>query len=239
MKTLTQIIKEFGIQFCISIAWGIYKMQSSTIGSWEFSVFIANFSACLFFLSWMFGQVIRIKKQHKIENEFEKVKSGLTEVLKNIKTQFENLEQKTSSLIGYMTGGSSYFYYRIGQNFSPDPFFFFEGVYVGDYPTNNVKVSFTRADVNIETFEMNIPNVNFDTINRVNMQFMPKFLPDNTYTSYIIFEADNKIWVQTLDITKQNNSIAVKSMIHFNGLNLEPIQYLVEILDWSNFSIPK
>lgn len=185
----------------------------------------------------MFGQFIRIQKQHKIEDEFEKIKASLTTVLTNIEAQSKELEDKTSHLVNYVTGGDSHFYYVVGQNLTPHLAFMFEGVYVGDYPTNNVRIGF-KGDVNIITSQIDLPNVNRDTINRVNTQFTPVFLTDNTYLTYIIFGADNKTWIQMLELVKHTNHISVKSTVRFNNTHVEPIEYNVDILDWSKFSLP-
>jgi len=102
MRIFKRIVNEFWIQTVLSIIWGAYKVYLTPID--KVSVFITNFSASLFLLSWMFGQMVRIKKQQKIEDEFSVVKSDLGKLL-------EKLESQTKDLIGYSTGGDSIAYF--------------------------------------------------------------------------------------------------------------------------------
>jgi hypothetical protein len=104
MRTFLQIFKEFWIQILLSVTWAVYKVCVASNSDNLISVFATNFSASIFLISWMFGQVVRIKKQHKIEDEFNIVKSELTSLLHKIETQ-------TNDLIGYSTGGDSLAYF--------------------------------------------------------------------------------------------------------------------------------
>ncbi|MBK0368625.1 hypothetical protein [Flavobacterium agrisoli] len=104
MRTFLQIIREFWIQILLSFKWAVYKVCVASDSDNLISVFPTNFSASIFLISWMFGQVIRVKKQHKIEDEFNIVKSELTSLLHKIETQ-------TNNLIGYSTGGDSLAYF--------------------------------------------------------------------------------------------------------------------------------
>jgi len=104
MRAFKQIFKEFWIQTVLSLIWAFYKVHIASASENVISVFVANFSASIFLLSWMFGQVIRIKKQHKIEDEFNNVKTELSSLLGKIETQ-------TQDLIGYSTGGESLAYF--------------------------------------------------------------------------------------------------------------------------------
>lgn len=100
IRTTKQLFKEFWVQILISIFWGIYKVHISDKKDDELSVFITNFSASLFLLSWMFGQVIRIKKQQKIDDEFSHVKNELEGLV-------SKLNQQTEDIIGFATGKKS------------------------------------------------------------------------------------------------------------------------------------
>lgn len=104
MRILKQILKEFWIQIAISLIWALYKVYITPTSENVISVFTTNFFASIFFISWMFGQVIRIKKQHKIEDEFKNVKTELNSLLVKIETQ-------TQDLIGYSSGGESIAYF--------------------------------------------------------------------------------------------------------------------------------
>ena len=104
MRTFRQVVKEFWVQTLISILWGLYKLNSASATDDKFSLFITNFSACLFLLSWMFGQIIRVRKQYKIEDEFGHVKEELNKLL-------DKIEKQTKDLIGFSTGGDSIAYF--------------------------------------------------------------------------------------------------------------------------------
>lgn len=104
-KILIQIIKEFWIQITLSTVWGVYRVYISDSSENNFTIFVTHFSTSLFLLSWMLGQLIRVKKQQRIEEEFGTVKSKLILLA-------ENLEKQTQDLIGYSTGGESITYLR-------------------------------------------------------------------------------------------------------------------------------
>jgi hypothetical protein len=105
MRTGKQLIKEFWPQTLLSVLWGLYKVYITTETDNKISVFVTNFSGALFLLSWMFGQVIRINKQQKIEDEFGQVKTELKKLL-------DQIEKQTQDLIGYATGGDSVAYFQ-------------------------------------------------------------------------------------------------------------------------------
>jgi hypothetical protein len=111
-KLLTQIIKEFWIQLIISSLWAIYKVRNDLTGQNEIITFITNFGASLFLTSWFIGQILRIKKQQKIESYLELVTHKVESLL-------NNLENSSNKIIDNITGGNSYLYMIIG-NISPD-----------------------------------------------------------------------------------------------------------------------
>jgi hypothetical protein len=104
MRAFKQIVKEFWLQTLLSILWGLFKLKFAEPKENLISVFITNFSASLFLLSWMFGQIVRVKKQQKIDDEFNILKNELSKLLSKIELQ-------TEKLIGYSLGGDSYAYF--------------------------------------------------------------------------------------------------------------------------------
>jgi hypothetical protein len=101
-RVLQQLIYDFWPQAIISILWAGYRSYLAKEDN--FSVFVTNFFPAFFLTSWMYGQVIRIKKQQKLEDEFERVKSEISKLL-------ENIQQQTDYLIGHATGGDSIGYF--------------------------------------------------------------------------------------------------------------------------------
>src|SRR5438128_1395606 len=101
-RLLLQLLREFWIQMAVSLAWATYR--ASVVSDERVSIFVVNFSASFFFTSWMIGQIIRIKKQQKVEDEFQNVKSELVKLLDTIREQ-------NRYLIGHTTGGDSLGYF--------------------------------------------------------------------------------------------------------------------------------
>ena len=114
-RILIQIIKEFRLQFAISMLWAIYSFYSTH--QKDTVALIGQFSKCFFFTSWMAGQLLRIMKQQKIEDDFQHVKNELEKLLGEISRQ-------TKHLMGYTIGAdgigycSPYFSPYVSQNMS-------------------------------------------------------------------------------------------------------------------------
>lgn len=140
-KIAKQIFKEFWIQTTLSIIWATFKMYNSKETNEYISIFIANFSGSLFFLSWMFGQVFRVKKQLKIEEEFGNIKSDLNILIKN-------LEKQTKDLIGYSTGGDSIAYLRPSYFNSSE--LHLDLINISEYPVFDFAGEWIDLDENID-----------------------------------------------------------------------------------------
>jgi hypothetical protein len=96
-KVFKQLWKEFRLQLIMSLLWAILMVYYGDHNKKWVASFIGNFSACLFFTSWIMSQFLRVQKQQKIENDFQHVKEELNKVLLN-------LENQTKDLIGYSLG---------------------------------------------------------------------------------------------------------------------------------------
>lgn len=84
-----QLLKEFWIQMILSLAWASYKAYRADTEN--FVVAVGAFSASFFFLSWLLGQVLRVKKQQKVESDLHKLKDDLQIVLTSLEVQINNL----------------------------------------------------------------------------------------------------------------------------------------------------
>jgi hypothetical protein len=105
-----QIFIEFLPQLLLSVAYGAYAVSTSRNTATSLSTFINAFGPSFFLLSWARGQIVRIRKQQKLEDEFQAVKKELAHLLGSISEQ-------TRLLIGHSTGGDSegYFVPTISQ----------------------------------------------------------------------------------------------------------------------------
>lgn len=101
-RTAGQLFREFWPQLVISVCWAFYRVAHSS--SDLVTVFISNFSVSFFLTSWLWGQVVRVRRQQKVEDEFQNVRAGLQKLL-------ESLQLQTQHLIGHTTGGDSFGYF--------------------------------------------------------------------------------------------------------------------------------
>jgi hypothetical protein len=96
-----QLIKEFWIQFVLSINWSIYNILIASEEDNLFSVFLKNFGTSFFLLSWFFGQFNRVKKQKKTDGSFDDLKTKTESLIKQ-------LDEATIKTISHVTGGDSF-----------------------------------------------------------------------------------------------------------------------------------
>jgi hypothetical protein len=78
MRIAKQILREFWLPFLIGLAWTYYRVspgQSDLLAG-----IIANFAAAFFLASWALGHVLRIKRQHTVEDSFKGVEGHLIEL---------------------------------------------------------------------------------------------------------------------------------------------------------------
>jgi len=131
----------------LSLAWAGYRTD---ITSEKLSVawlsitldFLANFLPAFFLLSWMMGQLYRVKKQQRVEDELQHVKTELNTLLQSIKHQ-------TRHLIGHTTGGDSVGY------FTPSVYVGTQRLSIGflndsEYPVFDVFAEWIDLDESIE-----------------------------------------------------------------------------------------
>lgn len=107
-KVLKQVVKEFWIQFIVSLLWGLWKINFDFTGEKSIGDFIANFGACFFLTSWFFGQILRVKKQQMIETHLESLTNNLQRLI-------VNLELASQKIIDNVTGGKSFLYMMISS----------------------------------------------------------------------------------------------------------------------------
>lgn len=127
MKTLKQIIKEFSLPLLLAFLWILYNLKNT---AWSVADAVNIFGTTFFLVSWLCGQYFRIRKQNKVESEFDKVQVKLNNF-------FAQLETKTENIIDNLTGGNSFCYWLV-TNINADN----DGLEVisheGKYPLFNI-----------------------------------------------------------------------------------------------------
>ncbi|TGK83289.1 hypothetical protein EHQ24_06710 [Leptospira noumeaensis] len=111
MKVTKQFFKEFGIQFILSILYSLSMVELPKNLEFEslklfFDKILPFFGASFFFLSWLSGQVIRIRKTIKTEEKLTDIESLIT---KTVDASVNRIE----TLIDFVTGKDSYCYIDI------------------------------------------------------------------------------------------------------------------------------
>lgn len=102
-KTMSQLKKELWIPVSLATIWTIYDLF---INGFTVSGLFKTFIPTLFMLSWFTGQFFRVRKQAGVETSLATVESRIQGVT-------ERLEKQTKELIGYVTGGDSFVYFRL------------------------------------------------------------------------------------------------------------------------------
>lgn len=99
-----QLLKEFIGPLVFSIAWVLFNVYSvDRADSWTVQRVVNVFGPTFFLISWLFGQIFRVRKQLRIEHTLAAVEKRLLKVL-------EDLDVKTKSISDHVTGGDSFVY---------------------------------------------------------------------------------------------------------------------------------
>lgn len=228
-KIINQLIKEFWIPLLISIIWtliNIYLIFDDNEANLKTNAinYVNIFGPTFFLVSWLTGQIFRVKKQMNVEHNLNKVENKLISIT-------EQLENKTNQLINFTTGGDSYFYYKVTNNIPDKESFYFtiEGQYVGEYPLCNVRILFLMQDVKANNFSLEERNINSNTISRINRQIKFDFSSNNYYTTSIVFHASNQSWIQLIRVFKIKEKIHVSSETHINDTVRNKEDYQIEL----------
>lgn len=222
-----QLWKEFWLPITIAIIWlGTNMIFSLSKTDSEAIKYINVFGTGFFFFSYLTGHYNRVKKQLTVEK-------NLNTVERNIIHLTEQLDKKTDHLINYMTGGDSYFYYVLDHNIAPDNFFKLKVVYVGDYPLNDVGIWFPFKDTNFEEHKIELKSINMESVGRAGCDLKLQFNDTNSCMTSIIFNANNKSWVQILYVDKKDFDISVRSEIYIDKNLIHQETYPSFVYDWN------
>lgn len=206
-KILLQIVSEFWLPITAAFIWTLINWHFETDGSKSpYITLIKTFGAAFFFLSWLIAQYFRVQKQLKVETNFE-------EVEKKLITLTDKLEEKTKELVNHLTGGDSYYYYKIGRQIGPE-WYMIECEFVGDYTLLDNKIIFFSKDSNLISQEFSVPSLNKKLSHKANQQLKIEPIGQRIMLSTIIFNCTGREWVQIIDMQRIDDKIKVHSRVH-------------------------
>lgn len=207
-KILWQLIKEFWLQFLLSIC---YALKISSYGADDegniLLVFIKNFAACFFLLSWLFSQFIRVKRQYKLEN-------NLITLLNKNETILNRIEQVYIDLEGFTTGGASFCYLQV-KRVSQD--YLVALVHVGKYPLFDINIrirNLGEEDVHLpkedQYFEIGTLTPEMvKTLNKINFvenkdgvihYEIQIFSRNRSHTQFLFLEEIDNTWLTAINL---------------------------------------
>lgn len=100
MKIFRQLLREFWIPFLISLAWTAYSTWG---GGADIKKIVSIFGPTFFLISWIVGQVFRVRKQVGVESSFTNVEHRLEKLT-------DSLERNVRTMVGHINGGDSFCY---------------------------------------------------------------------------------------------------------------------------------
>jgi hypothetical protein len=190
-----QLFREFKWLLLAAIIVAVGYPYFDNSENWILSS-IKIFFPTLFFISWFSSQYLRVKKQLHVENALNDVS--------------ENVNRNTQELIGHITGGNSYYYYKIGEQISPT-FFLADCVYIGDYTLLDNEIFFLSKNSNYKDQRHIVPSLNKTIASAANAQLMFEFKDDSVVLCVIVFTCKGKKWSQIMYLRRINDEIEIKS----------------------------
>ncbi len=230
-KILSQIIKEFWLPISLAILWTGINWYSKK-DSQTFIDTINGFGAAFFFLSWLLAQYWRVKKQIKVESSFSEIETKMISLT-------DKLEQKTNNIVNHITGGDSYYYYKITKQIAPD-WYMIDCIFEGDHTLQNNKIIFFSKDSNLRDQEFLVPSLNKSLSHKANQQLKIEPNGQKIILSTIIFSSIGKDWVQIIDMQKDEDKIKIHSRVHImkTGEDIEE-NYMVDYLEKEKWTTKK
>jgi hypothetical protein len=101
IRVIKQVLREFCVPFVVALVWTLWVQRTSEISA---AAWIANFGSAFFLSSWMTGQLVRIRRQARVED-------GLSTLEERLSRIAQDLDAAVVDLQGYMSGGDSYCYF--------------------------------------------------------------------------------------------------------------------------------
>jgi hypothetical protein len=100
LKIFRQLLKEFCIPFILSALWTAYATRGVPF---DLAKVVSTFGPTFFLISWVVGQVFRVRKQVGVDTNFASVEARLALLA-------SSLEKNVTTLIGNLNGGDSFCY---------------------------------------------------------------------------------------------------------------------------------
>lgn len=100
MEMAKQIVREFWIAFVAALGWTAFNLGARFM-HWSVTGAITHFASAFFLVSYFTGNIIRIRKQARVEKNFGSIESRIDGII-------SNLETRTRDVIAHVTGGDSF-----------------------------------------------------------------------------------------------------------------------------------
>lgn len=139
MVVFKQLFKEFILPLIVAISWTAYNVIEANRTNIELRDVINIFGPSFFLASWLISQWFRVTKQQRVE-------SGLKGIEADIKKQVDSLEEKSTELVNYITGGDSACY-MCGPDVDHNNWSPLLVRHLGKHPLYNVKIRVVDIDI--------------------------------------------------------------------------------------------
>ena len=139
MKIVIQLLKEFGIPLLVALFWAGYNWHERPVSDRSVSVLLNTFGPTFFFISWLFSQWYRVRKQQRVED-------GLVGIEVQVKRMLLDLEEKANDLVAHITGGESVCYVVGHPLEDSNHVGYLMVIHVGKHPLYGVSVRIVDVD---------------------------------------------------------------------------------------------
>lgn len=192
-------MKEFWLPFCLALGWTAYSARSDSDYRLVAKL-VPTFSTAFFLCAWLTGNVVRVRRQAKVEGGIDKVESRVEHLI-------NKLDDATSRLNATMTGGDSFAY--IGMMERGTNLYEPHILHVGHNALSNVQSRMVDLQIFAKVFAAGNPQ-GADTVENVaelpvatgQAVSPPIHLSGPRHDFNIFFNARNGRWVQLLRMRK-------------------------------------
>ncbi|WP_207285146.1 hypothetical protein [Pseudomonas sp. FW300-N2A2] len=135
-RTFKQLLKEFWIPGLIAGGWTTYVLWGGNI---TVETVLAELVPSFFLVSWLTGQIFRVRKQAGVESSLQTLEVRVTGLV-------DKLEVKTQELVNHMTGGDSFCYMAVmADNVN------WIAIHRGEYHLQNLGIRVCDIDLPLDT----------------------------------------------------------------------------------------
>ena len=210
MKFFKQLIREFIFPLLLSIAWVAFNIFGSD-DEWNIQRSVNVFGPTFFLLSWMTGQIFRIRKQIGVESNFESLHEKMLNLVDEIRAQTEDVSN-------YVTGGNSFaFLFPMLYGFPPmkDSLVLVLDT-SGKYPIYGLRAKIACINSDYPEMDLNIGDTKFKTtsayhVQNIDMQNADEYkfriwltARNGAFWQLLWLKKNEGIWSHALQIKKDN-----------------------------------